>query len=610
MSILTAKHCFKLARAAPLRCSALFRFSIPHHNSRTNSSAACPPGTETDLFQPLRTDEAFDATDESYQTAPIMTEDAVKALGTEHAPQLAAYGRVLSQTINGVEQQVIDSRLYINSNAPFSGVICGLQGTGKSHSTAVLMESCLIQDERLGSLPKPLSTVVFHFDPTAGEGQGTPCEAAYLSTLNPQRGRGATPPKVTVLVLPSRLEERKYVYADLPNVEIRPLYFSPTDINSERLLSVMKWYEGQGMGIYMEVVLAILRGMSTFSYEELRKKMKERSLPLTNKQMLELRLTLLDSCLNGGSTTNSVSTYFEPGHLTIIDLSSPFVDSSSACSFFDLILWMFLEKDINTGKLIVLDEAHKYLRGDGGGSSKFIDTLLFAVREKRHANTRILVSTQEPTIIPPGLLELSSFIIAHRISAPKWLRYLSDHVAGAQQDILPQLITLKTGQALVFSSSGLVVKPKQQQLSGIPDSQPMDQEGGGELTPLGQGYLCVQARARVTVDGGRSELATSKKKRKPVRLETATKEKEEVQAPTDDKTVERFEPLTTVLQQAKAEGRDRLGWGEVSMKVRQDFPSAFKGKFRMYVEAAQDAGLVNCGGPKRQWVGLATPEGS
>jgi hypothetical protein len=38
--------------------------------------------------------------------------------------------------------------------------IC-LQGSGKSHTTSVLLESVLIRDERLGTLPKPLSAIVY-----------------------------------------------------------------------------------------------------------------------------------------------------------------------------------------------------------------------------------------------------------------------------------------------------------------------------------------------------------------------------------------------------------------------------------------------------------------
>ena len=33
-------------------------------------------------------------------------------------------------------------------------------------------------------------------------------------------------------------------------------------------------------------------------------------------------------------------------------LSSPFMDSASACGFFDIILGLFIEADIPTGKLV------------------------------------------------------------------------------------------------------------------------------------------------------------------------------------------------------------------------------------------------------------------
>jgi hypothetical protein len=40
-------------------------------------------------------------------------------------------------------------------------------------------------------------------------------------------------------------------------------------------------------------------------------------------------------------------------------LSSPFMDAASACGFFDMILGLFIETDVASGKIVVLDEAHK-----------------------------------------------------------------------------------------------------------------------------------------------------------------------------------------------------------------------------------------------------------
>lgn len=35
------------------------------------------------------------------------------------------------------------------------------KGSGKSHTTSVLLESCLIKDSRIGTLPAPLSGLVY-----------------------------------------------------------------------------------------------------------------------------------------------------------------------------------------------------------------------------------------------------------------------------------------------------------------------------------------------------------------------------------------------------------------------------------------------------------------
>lgn len=67
------------------------------------------------------------ATDHSFRTAPILSGDAAEILGPDVVPQRAVYGRILSQLIDGEEQLAIIPKLYINSNAPFSAVVCGLQ---------------------------------------------------------------------------------------------------------------------------------------------------------------------------------------------------------------------------------------------------------------------------------------------------------------------------------------------------------------------------------------------------------------------------------------------------------------------------------------------------
>ncbi|THG98001.1 hypothetical protein EW026_g4117 [Hermanssonia centrifuga] len=300
-------------------------------------------------------------TQHALRTAPVFTGDAFDLLGPGIMPQRALYGRVISQHAPHFPTKPLSPKIYINTNAPFSALVCGVQGSGKSHSTSVILESCLMSHERLGTLPEPLSALVFHFDTAAGGGLVQPCEAAYLAALDKDRGGDAIPPLVTVLVFPTNLHAMRKVYAGLPGVKVEPLHFAPEDISGERLLTMMKVDESIQMPLYMESIMALLRSMEgNFDYRQFRGELDKQKFNSSQKAMLRLRLSLLDSCLLGGNSANRVSSHFSKGQLTIIDLSSPYMDGSSACGFFDLILGLFVEAEVNaSGKLVVLDEAHK-----------------------------------------------------------------------------------------------------------------------------------------------------------------------------------------------------------------------------------------------------------
>jgi hypothetical protein len=71
--------------------------------------------------------DGFDITGEAnhaHKTAPIITGDVFDALGSTAFPQRGVYGRILEAS-TGV--QVKSPKLYINTNAPFSGIVCGVQ---------------------------------------------------------------------------------------------------------------------------------------------------------------------------------------------------------------------------------------------------------------------------------------------------------------------------------------------------------------------------------------------------------------------------------------------------------------------------------------------------
>jgi hypothetical protein len=141
----------------------------------------------------------------------------------------------------------------------------------------------------------------------------------------------------------------------------------------------------------------------------------------------------------------------------------------------------------------VLDEAHKYLTNSD--ADHFNQSICSIIRQQRHLAARVIISTQEPTVVPSSMLDLMSYIICHRFSSPSWIRHLRGHISAhtdtttGAQAWDGAVVELETGEALLFSPNALCAN------------------GRGELVKLGNGHIHLFTRPRITRDGGRSVLA-------------------------------------------------------------------------------------------------------
>ena len=252
----------------------------------------------------------------------------------------------------------------MNTNTPSTTMICGVQGAGKSHSVSVIIENSLISSAQVGRLPHPLSVVVFHLG-AAQCGMHLPCESAFLRKSNASNQNYQIP--VVVLVSPSNINAMRSVYADT-GATVIPFYLSTADLNCTRMFSLMHVTEDGKIPLYIQVVHQLLRSMGNdeFNYEAFKKALTEKGSDFTPQQQapLNLRISLLESILlecqkeNGGAS-GSIKQHFRQGVITIVDLTDPFLNATSAATLFDIALSLYLETEIPTGKLLVLDEAHK-----------------------------------------------------------------------------------------------------------------------------------------------------------------------------------------------------------------------------------------------------------
>lgn len=153
----------------------------------------------------------------------------------------------------------------------------------------------------------------------------------------------------------------------------------------------------------------------------------------------------------------------------------------------------------------------------------FTENLLQVIRQQRHLATRVVISTQEPTI-SPKLLDLSTMTIVHRFTSPEWFKTLQDHLAGVsmlsnanstQVDtkrniarIFAEIVGLQIGESLLFSPAAMLNGIVAVEDAGVNNTR-REMMPGKEVLPekLGTEWVKMRVRKRLTEDGGRSIMA-------------------------------------------------------------------------------------------------------
>ena len=383
----------------------------------------------------------------------------------------------------------------LNVDAPNSIFICGSQGSGKSYTLNCVLENCLLHDDQTGQVNLPIAGVAFQYDLDSAE---SVAETAHLCS------RGI---KVSVLVSQSNEHPLRAAYGKLPgagkNLAVTPLLLHPNDLSIERMLKLMAFADSESsMPLYMEVARRILRKMATtssgsgFDYPNFKRLIERENLTRDQIGPLNLRLDLLESFLDMSQTSDRVTKRslfdLEPGTLTIVDLTDPFMDPSTVCVPFDISLSLIKEHRPPCGLIIALDEAHKYMV-KSVAATNFTDRLLGTVREQRHNGTRVVVATQEP-VVSEKLLDLCNTSIIHRFSSPAWFATIQTHLGGAsrlvpsgseRQLMFDRIMNLEVGESLVFAPTAFICIPKN--------------NGVGKL---GMGAVNMKTRLRLGSDGG------------------------------------------------------------------------------------------------------------
>jgi DNA phosphorothioation-dependent restriction protein DptH len=380
----------------------------------------------------------------------------------------------------GLLGEVSGRKVALDLNQTHTISLFGVQGGGKSYTLGAVAEMASLNIPGINVLPEPLASVIFHYSPTMDY------KPEFTSMVEPnsvgeqvrllREIYGAEPralSDVLLLAPADKLEDRRREY---PDIKVLPLQFSSSELKASHWKFLMGAVGNQAT--YIRQIMRIMKSMrDDISLEGLRSGIDASSVPDHLKELARLRLDLASEYINDSI---SLTELVRPGRLIIVDLRDEFIEKDEALGLFVVLLQLFADARVdgrNFNKLVVFDEAHKYI-----DSPDLVSGLIEVVREMRHKGVSILIASQDPPSVPVSLIELSSQIILHKFNSPAWLKHIQKANAALANLTPERMASLKAGEAYVWSS-----KATDESFS--------------------KGAVKVRCRPRVTQHGGATRVA-------------------------------------------------------------------------------------------------------
>jgi hypothetical protein len=341
-----------------------------------------------------------------------------------------------------------DQEIFLDLNTSKTISIFGAKGEGKSYTVGVIAEMSLLNIPKLNSLTIPFSVIVFHYS----NDESYKPEYISLKQANNEKSDlealagklGVSPQGIKeaiIIVPPNKIDKRKEEYTGL---EVHPLRFNPAELDMEDWLNLMAAPRASSQSLYIEELERLLKKLKAegnINVTALNEEIKKSSLNGPQKKLATTRLGIAEQYMLENSTLEQL---IKPGRLTLLDLRDEMLESDKAMILCLIALKLFSKVNIN--KLIILDEAHKYMR------SAFADEIVTLVAEMRHRPTSIIIASQNPLSIPDGIIGLSSITICHRITDKKWIKHIKngcEHFSALDE---AEFSGLQMGEAFIWAS--------------------------------------------------------------------------------------------------------------------------------------------------------------
>ncbi|MBU2431976.1 MAG: ATP-binding protein, partial [Proteobacteria bacterium] len=350
----------------------------------------------------------------------------------------------------GLIGEVSGRKVALDLNHTHTISLFGVQGGGKSYTLGTAIEMASMPIPNINVLPSPLSTVIFHYSPTqdyAPEFTSMVGANTVEAEINILRERYKAEPEalkdILILTPSDKVEQRQQEY---PDIEVRPIAFSAAELKAAHWKFLMGAIGSQSM--YMKQINLIMRGLrNNLTLDAIKNGIETSGLSDHLKELAQTRLQFASEYIDDSQKLQDL---IWPGRLIIVDLRDEYIEKDEALGLFVVMLQIFSEatyKGNPFNKLVVFDEAHKYIENDD-----LVSGLVEVVREMRHKGTSIMVASQDPPSVPVSLIELSSQIIMHKFNSPAWLKHIQKANAALNDLTSDKMSRLGTGEAYVWSS--------------------------------------------------------------------------------------------------------------------------------------------------------------
>ncbi|MBA3846176.1 MAG: ATP-binding protein [Planctomycetes bacterium] len=356
----------------------------------------------------------------------------------------------------GILGQCLDDReriAAIDLNHMSCISLFGEPGAGKSYCMGTIIEMAATAIPRINLLPRPITTIIFHYSPTQVY------KPEFCSSILPndiaaqvkslKEVYDADPARVEDCVLLAPKDMVATRREEFPGIACHPLTFASRELQAGHW-KILTGAIGEDDSIYFQVMNQILRkhrdGTTT---ERLLAEIEASYLAPADKDKARIRVGLAAEFIDDARELKS---YVTPGRLVIIDLRDEYLQKREALALLIVMLQLFADAVDDAGKpfpkLVVFDEAHKYMR-----DASLVEALTETIREMRHKSTSIMVASQDPPSVPLPIIELSTMVVMLKMTSPLWLKHVQQVKAAFLDVTAHQMAALGQGEAYVWAKN-------------------------------------------------------------------------------------------------------------------------------------------------------------